>query len=70
MDKKSPIIKLNQNMMRLVNLLEQNNRELRRLRDDVDIINSYIKELKEIKDKENEVKDARVEEINKGWFWS
>ena len=62
-NKKSPIIKLNQNMMRLVNLLEQNNRELRRLRDDVDIINSYIKEIKE---KQNEVKEEK-QEISQGW---
>ena len=62
-NKKTPIIKLNETMMRLCNLLEQQNRELRRLRDDVDIINSYIKQIKEANEKE------KVEEINKGWFW-
>lgn len=68
MDKKTPILKVNEKMMRLCNLLEQQNRELRRLRDDVDTINSYIKTLPKYKE-DLAPKEQEKVEISKGWFF-
>ena len=65
MDKKPPILKVNEKLMKLCNLLEQQNRELRRIRDDVDTINSYIKTLPKYKE---HLVEEKVE-ISNGWFF-
>lgn len=70
MDKKPPILKLNEKMIRMCQLIEQQNRHLNRLQDDVDVIKSYINEIKKKQENRENEEVKKKEPIQSGWFWS
>ena len=56
---KQILIKLNENIMSLTNIINEHNSKLNRLTSDLEVIKSYINQQEQIK-----------KEISRGWFFS
>ena len=56
---KKILIKLNENIMSLTNIINEHNSKLNRLTSDLEVIKSYINQQEQIK-----------KEISRGWFFS
>ena len=56
---KQILIKLNENIMTLTNIINEHNSKLNRLTSDLEVIKSYINQQEQIK-----------KEISRGWFFS
>tara|TARA_R110001592_G_scaffold127303_4_gene339000 strand:+ start:3618 stop:3833 length:216 start_codon:yes stop_codon:yes gene_type:complete len=56
---KQILLKLNENIMSLTNIINEHNSKLNRLTSDLEVIKSYINQQEQIK-----------KEISRGWFFS
>ena len=60
---KQILLKLNENIMSLTNIINEHNSKLNRLTSDLEIIKSYINQ-------QEQLKKEKVKEISRGWFFS
>jgi len=60
---KQILLKLNENIMTLTNIINGHNSKLNRLTSDLEIIKSYINQLEQLK-------KEKVKEISRGWFFT
>ena len=63
---KSPILKVNENVIRLCSIVEQMDRQIKIIKGDMESIKTYINEQKE----KEKLQLPQVEEVSKGWFFS